>query len=303
MVVTLAYSVLQPIINGLAMAIFFLLYQLWKYLFLYQLNQPSYTDTGGLFFPKAITQIFVGLYVEQICLMALFFLQQDSKKHPSCIPEGILMIVLVVITAGFHMILNDSYGPLLKSLPLSLVDYANQDDVNNSSEELGAGAPVDEEKKVGGGAASTGVDVASSGNVPTSTRRNGKRQGSLPPLSGQIPFSDAKFEEPEISPTDAVPKPSDVSSSDNGQSQPGGKGEPEERYGGLRDFTHPALQPARIVWIPLDTLGVGEEEARDIRSRGIDVATRGAYMNEKGTVDVDTYPPGEKPLEGPAVAP
>jgi len=272
MVVTIAYSVLQPIINGLAMGIFFLLFQLWKYLFLYQLDQPPHTDTGGLFFPKAISQIFVGLYVEQICLMALFFLQQDTKKHPSCIPEGILMIVLVVITAGFHMILNDSYGPLLKSLPLSLVDRESQDEVNNSEE--------DDLAK------STAVDVP--GRLSTATR-----QGTLPSLP--LPVSDEKSEVHGIALTN------DKLNDDSGDAQPP-KIDNERGDSGPRDFTHPALRPARIVWIPQDTLGLGEEEARDIRSRGIDVTTRGAYMNEKGTVDVDTYPPGEKPIEAPALA-
>ena len=279
MVVTIAYSVLQPIINGLAVGIFFLLFQLWKYLFLYQLDQPPHTDTGGLFFPKAISQIFVGLYVEQICLMALFFLQQDSKKHPSCIPEGILMIVLIVITAGFHMILNDSYGPLLKSLPLSLVDRASQDEVNNS-----------EEDDFAVGAKSTGADVpAPGGRVSTATR-----QGTSPP-----PVSGEKSEVHGIALTN------DKLNDSDGEQPPkidNELGEGEEPYDGPRDFTHPALHPARIVWIPQDTLGLGAEEARDIRSRGIDVTTRGAYMNEKGTVDVDTYPPGEKPIEAPALA-
>jgi hypothetical protein len=277
MVVTIAYSVLQPIINGLAVGIFFLLFQLWKYLFLYQLDQPPHTDTGGLFFPKAISQIFVGLYVEQICLMALFFLQQDSKKHPSCIPEGILMIVLVVITAGFHMILNDSYGPLLKSLPLSLVDRASQDEVNK----------LEEEDDLAIGAKSTGVDVpATGGRPPTATR-----QGTLP-----LPVSDEKSEVHGIALTN------DKFNDSDGAQPPDNELRGEEPHSGPRDFAHPALHPARIVWIPQDTLGLGEEEAKDIRSRGIDVTTRGAYMNEKGTVDVDTYPPGEKPIEAPALA-
>ena len=191
------------------------------------------------------------------------------------------------------MILNDSYGPLLRSLPLSLVDRASQDEVNDTDDNS-----VD--KKTGDDAFSTGVDIAVSGGgePPAPTRRNGAR-GTLPPLSGKIPFSDNNPEISEITPTND-------NLNDGAQQKPGDKqpeGEPSERYGGLRDFTHPALDPARIVWIPQDTLGLGEEEARDIRSRGIDVATRGAYMNEKGAVDVDTYPPGEKPLEAPAVAP
>lgn len=64
--ITLAYSVLQPIMNGLAFALFFLMYMLYKYLFLYQFDQPEAAETGGLFFPKAITQIFIGLYVEEV---------------------------------------------------------------------------------------------------------------------------------------------------------------------------------------------------------------------------------------------
>jgi calcium permeable stress-gated cation channel len=94
----LAYSVISPIINGFACATFFLFYMCWKYLFLWQLDQPASGETGGLFFPKAIQHIFVGLYVQQICLAALFFLARDQKKSASAIPEGALMIVLIVFT-------------------------------------------------------------------------------------------------------------------------------------------------------------------------------------------------------------
>jgi hypothetical protein len=264
-VVTLAYSVIQPIINGMACAIFFLLYQLYKYLFLYQLDQPASGDTGGLFFPKAITHVFVGLYVEQICLCALFFLQQNQHNKASCLPEGALMVVLIVITAGYHMILNDSYGPLLTALPLSLVDRESQDDVNNSprSSEDGAKAPLREKN----GQAS-GDDMTRSRSSHSQRRK---------PVQAS--------EEHELS---------EINNDNSGNQQT----EREERYGGLADFTHPALQPARIIWLPTDSLGLGAEEARDISARGIDVSMRGANMNEKGTVDVDTYPPGEKPREG-----
>jgi len=85
------------------------------------------SDTGGLFFPKAINHIFVGLYVEQICLAALFFLAQDGNGKHSAIPEGALMIVLVVFTVFFHLMINDSYGPLLHSLPLTLADHIGEE--------------------------------------------------------------------------------------------------------------------------------------------------------------------------------
>jgi len=65
------------------------------------------SDTGGLFFPKAINHIFVGLYVEQICLAALFFLAQNEKGKPSAVAEGALMVVLIVSTVSSILIIDD----------------------------------------------------------------------------------------------------------------------------------------------------------------------------------------------------
>lgn len=90
--------IISPVINGFACFTFFLFYQVWKYLFTWQLDQPPATETGGLFFPKAIQHIFVGMYVQQILLAALFFLAQDENGHPSAIPMGALMIVLLFFT-------------------------------------------------------------------------------------------------------------------------------------------------------------------------------------------------------------
>lgn len=99
-VVTISYSVISPIINGLACATFFLFYQLYKYLFLWQFGQPASGETGGQFFPKALQHVFVGMYIQQICLAALFFLARDQNKDASAIPEGALMIVLIAFTVS-----------------------------------------------------------------------------------------------------------------------------------------------------------------------------------------------------------
>ncbi|KZT25738.1 DUF221-domain-containing protein [Neolentinus lepideus HHB14362 ss-1] len=121
-VVALAYMIIAPIINGLTCAAFFLFYLLYKYLFLWVFEQPRSQDTGGLFFPKAIQHIFVGMYIQQICLCALFFLARNTNKGASAVPEGALMIVLIVFTIFFHYTIDNSYGPLIEALPLTLVD-------------------------------------------------------------------------------------------------------------------------------------------------------------------------------------
>jgi hypothetical protein len=99
-VITLGYSIISPIINGLAFGAFLLFFLLYKYLFTWVNDQPHSSETGGLFFPKAVQHIFVGLYIQQICLCALFFLARDSNDSPSAIPEGALMVVLIVFTAS-----------------------------------------------------------------------------------------------------------------------------------------------------------------------------------------------------------
>lgn len=96
--IAITYSVISPVINGLAFVTFVLFYFLWKYLFLWQLDQPRSSDSGGLFYPRALQHVFVGLYLQQICLAALFFLARDQNNKASAIPEGALMIVLIVLT-------------------------------------------------------------------------------------------------------------------------------------------------------------------------------------------------------------
>ena len=100
-VITFGYSVISPIINGFAFVTFFLLYMLYKYLFTWVNDHPPSSDTGGLFFPKAIHHVFVGLYVQQIALCILFFLPLGYSNKSSAIPEGALVIVLIIFTVSF----------------------------------------------------------------------------------------------------------------------------------------------------------------------------------------------------------
>ncbi|KAF7318964.1 Protein kinase domain-containing protein [Mycena chlorophos] len=121
-VITLVYSVISPIINGLACFSFYAFFLLYKYLFLWQYEQPRSGDSGGLFFPIAISHIFVGLYIEEICLAGLFLLARDENDKATSIPQAILMIVLIAFTALFQILIGNSYGPLKNQLPLTLAD-------------------------------------------------------------------------------------------------------------------------------------------------------------------------------------
>ena len=68
----------------------------------------------------ATKSVHVMLTFGQICLCALFFLSRDENLKAAAIPQGAIMIVVIVITAGIHYVLMSSYSPLRRSLPLSL---------------------------------------------------------------------------------------------------------------------------------------------------------------------------------------
>jgi hypothetical protein len=73
----------------------------------------------------------VGLYVEQLCMAALFFLATDERGRHDCLVEAIVMLLLVVITAGAQIILRNAFRrastsvlPRLYTLILALLHHA-----------------------------------------------------------------------------------------------------------------------------------------------------------------------------------
>lgn len=96
----IGYCVISPVINGFG-ALFFLISAMsYKYIYIWVEDHPPDMDTGGIFFPKAITHVFVGIYIQEVCLCALFFLARNANEKASAIPQGALMVVLIVLTVS-----------------------------------------------------------------------------------------------------------------------------------------------------------------------------------------------------------
>lgn len=66
----------------------------------------------------------------ELCLIGLFFLvkeaEPDGKPSNStpCKIQGILMIIVMILTAIYQWLLNMAFGPLLRYLPITLEDEA-----------------------------------------------------------------------------------------------------------------------------------------------------------------------------------
>ncbi len=228
---------------------------MYKYVFIWQIGGEKAGETGGMFFPRAIQHVFVGLYLQQISLAALFFLAQNAEGEQSAVAEGVLMIFLVMFTVSysnassaasadhdsaqalFHIIINSSYGPLEHYLPLTLADATHR--TAEPSQEL---------------------------NDSTSYVEHIMRERTTTAEAGDP--STAKEEDPQMTALDVNEEPG-----------------PEDCY-------HPAsVDPEPIIWLPRDPFGLAEAEEHSMRTTGIEASSQNAVVDAKGHVDVTGPPP------------
>ncbi|KAK4134269.1 DUF221-domain-containing protein [Trichocladium antarcticum] len=120
--IALIYSIVAPLISLFAIITFSLLWVAHRYNMLYVTRFR--TDTGGVLYPRAINQTFTGLYVMELCLVGLFFLAEDETGANTCFPQAIIMIISIFLTALYQYVLNSSFGPLLRFLPITFEDEA-----------------------------------------------------------------------------------------------------------------------------------------------------------------------------------
>ena len=166
------------------------------------------------------------------------------------------------------MMINNSYGPLLQYLPLSLADKAHSNAAAEANAGLGTGP---------GNGKRTNSDLTDSTN---------DKKGSGSAVAGKSSLDSAN----------ALPgrDSTDIEKS-NERTGLVSRSRAEDEEGEVNDFYHPAtVEPQRIVWIPEDTLGLSKDEVRACVENGVDASSVNARMDEKGRVEVDGPPPGEE---------
>ncbi|KAL4400225.1 phosphate metabolism protein 7 [Malassezia pachydermatis] len=121
-VLALSYMVLAPVMNGFASVTFFTYYLAYRYMFMYVYDCKPQNETAGLFFPRAISFTFVGIYVSTFVVALMYFF--NSGANTAFVAMGVLTILLLVLIVGYHYFLMDSYGKLITALPLMLDQQA-----------------------------------------------------------------------------------------------------------------------------------------------------------------------------------
>lgn len=116
------YSITSPLILVFMLLIFGLFSIVYRYniLFVYR----NMNDTGGELFPVALNQMFTGIYILEICLIGLFFAIQGDGNAFRCLPQAIIMIIVMAGTIVFQWQLNAVFEPLFRYLPITLEDDA-----------------------------------------------------------------------------------------------------------------------------------------------------------------------------------
>ncbi|KAF9111994.1 hypothetical protein BGX27_004143 [Mortierella sp. AM989] len=141
------YSTIAPPILPFVAFYFTMHYFVYRHQFLYVYLQS--VETGGLAFPKAVKQAFTGIFISQITLFGIFLMKQ-ATFHDTAIPQLILIVILITITALAFINMNEAFNPLVTFLPVALFSkdlHVDRDGVvTDGAEEPNTSKPQDEDQ-------------------------------------------------------------------------------------------------------------------------------------------------------------
>jgi hypothetical protein len=250
-----------------AMALFYLA---WRYNVLFVTD--TQIDTRGLIYPRALKQLFTGLYLAEICMIGLF-------GASVAIGPLVLMVVFLIFTALFHISLNSALNPLLYNLPMSLL--AEEEGRRFDAE---AAAGVDAGQPGYNNGTHNGVSHIPSADSATKDIREAQ---TMHMSNGKKPSLFMKFLKPWVySDYNAMRAlvPQGVLDYNNLYSD-------EAAHNAYYPPTVNSATP--LLWIPSDAAGISKQEIAHT-SKVIPITDEGCELNEKGKLVWDretTRPP------------
>lgn len=118
-VLALSYALIAPLILGFVAVAFLLIYFGQIYTLVYVKVPPS-NDSRGRNYPKALFQLFVGLYLAQVVLIIMFAI----KFNWACVA---LEAVSLAATVLAHLWFQRMFFPILDTVPVSAIKEASGD--------------------------------------------------------------------------------------------------------------------------------------------------------------------------------
>jgi hypothetical protein len=201
---------------------------------------------------------------------------------------------------AFHLIIRDSYGPLVTALPLTLADktYGLRKDENTRGtpsspgiiheQEPSGSKPNTEKALVADTMVANAAEAETKSAPPTPTSAGGLSSGVKHP-AGSILARRKSSRDTQHPPGAHENDIGEEGTTASVLEEPSADVVEDEAP---TDFTHPAVgKRQKTIWLPADPLGLIHEEEAAIRAMGIDVSTAGAVMDQKGHVHISAAPP------------
>lgn len=110
--ITLAYSIISPMILLFATVAFYLIYIAYCHNLTYVFVEGS--DSRGAHYPRALFQTFTGIYLGQVCLLGLFAVGKGWGPI-------VLQVIALCFTIFCHLNLNEAFDHLLKVVPIDVM--------------------------------------------------------------------------------------------------------------------------------------------------------------------------------------
>lgn len=252
-VIAICYAAIAPLVLGFAaigLSFFYFAYR-YNLLFVSDAN----VDTKGRVYPRALQQVFVGLYVAEVCLIGLFAIATASSI--GALGPLIMMILMLIFTALYQISLNTALTPLINYLPKSL----------DAEERRLLG------EENGGYADGNGHDMENGMGRKEQGFANDE-SGDMAPPPHKKPNFFTKWLRPDIYQDYATMRrmvPKDIAINYA----------PEDEQNA---FFNPAISsPTPLLWVPRDPVGISRQEVRDTTPI-IPITDEGAYLDEKNKV-------------------
>ncbi|ORX89028.1 DUF221-domain-containing protein [Basidiobolus meristosporus CBS 931.73] len=265
-VVGMAFATIAPILMIFIAAYFGLYYLVYSHQFQYVYGSNT-AQTGGLFFPRAVNHMLTGLYMFHVCLICQFFFQK-------AVPQGIVQVVLLILTVLIHLFGKRGFKPLLKYLPLNIALDPTPLGLAEGNSALMNGES--------GHTGSENIDLERQGFIqdqqpmPNGYQEKGDHEAHNQ-ASPTVPNQDANIVSPKKEKLEAPDSTSTTRSSKRRQAFSYSVHDGQDEA-----YLHPALRdPVPTVWLPQDSVGLSDREVYSLDRQDIPATNEGAHLDEE----------------------
>ncbi|KAH3903644.1 Rsn1p SCDLUD_001289 [Saccharomycodes ludwigii] len=303
-VIIFSYSIISPIILLFGCVGFFLLYIAYLYNLTFVFKEAP--DGRGMYYPRALFQTMVGLYIGQVCLLGLYAVGRGWGPI-------VLQVVCLCITVFVHINLNHAFDKLMTVIPIDTMkpldgtsdtpSFSNiycknkgkksdvqelpkfeirkykPENVNNNPSKMNNGSFISTNTFE----IPQNYDEDNENNILTAPLLADGDTAPIPPASWwkrfllphiYMSYKMAKFKLPEIY---SLPDPNEFTEEDQIE----------------HAYDIPAVSAkCPSVWIPKDPYGFSTMLINEV-SAVVNISDKGALINEKGQITWSQNPPNE----------